>query len=123
MSPRHAVAGLVLVLLVAAAVFQLKYAVLGLERDLAALRASIEEERWRLQQRRADLAYLTRPDRLAAQAAQLGLRPARAHDIVALDSIGSRAQLARANAPLEVLLPNGEPGVLRVRPVAPVAGR
>lgn len=123
MSPRHATAGLLLVLLMAAAVFQLKYVVRGLERDLAALHTAIDEERWRLQQRRADLAYLTRPERLAAQAAQLGLRPARAHDIVALDAIGSRAQLALANSPLEVLLPNGAPGLLRARPVAPEPGR
>ncbi len=123
MSPRHAAAGLVLVLVVAASVFHLKYVVLGLERELVALRTAIEDERWRLQQRRADLAYLTRPDRLAAQAAQLGLRPARAHDIVALEGIGSRAQLELANTPLEVPLPRGGPGVLRARPVAPVTGR
>ena len=61
----------------AAATFQLKYAVRDLERELAATQARIEQERWAVQAARADLEYLTRPDRLVLQAGQLGMVEAR----------------------------------------------
>jgi hypothetical protein len=117
MTLRHGVTALLVILLAAAAVFRLKYAVVGLERDLAALQVEIDEERWRLRLRRADLAVLTRPDRLALQAKQLGLEPARAQQIVTIESIGSRAQIELARSPLEVPLPGGGPGMLRARPL------
>ena len=106
---------------VAAGVFHLKYAVVGLEREVSLLQRQIEEERWLLRLRRADLAYLTRPDRLARQAAQLHLHPARSSQLVELDQIGSRAQLELARNPLVVMLPSGQSGaLLRAKPLADV---
>lgn len=123
MTLRHTVSAVLVILLAAAAVFHLKYAVVGLERELAALRAAIDEEQWLVRLRRADLAVLTRPDRLALQAEQLGLQPARAQHIVVIESIGSRAQIELARSPLEVTVPGGEPAMLRARPIEAASWR
>jgi hypothetical protein len=117
MTPRHLVTALILVVLAAAAVFQLKYQVVGLERELAQLEQQLHTERWALQTRRADLAYLTRPDRLALQAAQLGMRPARAEMIVSISQIGDRQQIELANNPVAVPLPSGGAVQLRLKPM------
>ena len=61
----------------AVATFQLKYAVRNVEGELGEVRAQITREHEIVQSARADLAYLTRPDRLVLQAAQLGMVPAR----------------------------------------------
>jgi hypothetical protein len=126
---RHVLAALALVVAAAAGVFHVKYAVVGLERELGLLRQQIEEEAWLLRLRRSDLAYLTRPDRLAQQAEQLHLFPARSSQLVDLAQIGSRAQLELARNPLAVMLPSGQAGaLLRAKPLADnrawkVAGR
>jgi hypothetical protein len=117
MTARQGILALVLVVLAAAALFQLKYAVVRLERERDELRARIEDERWLLRTRQADLAYLTRPDRLAAQAEQLGLRPARAQQIVRIEQVGHRALIELARTPLPVVLPSGSAAVLRLRPL------
>jgi hypothetical protein len=117
MSLRHLVTASVLVLLAAAAVFHLSYRVVDLERQLASLTQEIEDERWRLRTSRADLAYLTRPGRLAEQAEQLGLVPARGQQIVQIEAIGNRMQMELARNPLAVTLPSGGAAVLMVRPL------
>ena len=61
----------------AVATFQLKYAVRNVEGELGKVQAQIARERGDLQSARADLEYLTRPDRLVMQAAQLGMVSAR----------------------------------------------
>jgi hypothetical protein len=119
---RQPLIALAIVVLAAAALFQLKYAVVRLERERDSLRARIEDERWLLRTRKADLAYLTRPDRLAAQAVQLGLRPARAQQIVRIEQIGNRAHIELARSPLPLVLPSGGIAELRVRPL-PELGR
>jgi hypothetical protein len=120
MSLRRLLVAIVIVVLAAAALLQLKYAVVRLERERDELRARIEDERWLLRTRHADLAYLTRPDRLAAQAAQLGLRPARAQQIVRVEQIGHRAHIELARTPLPVVLPSGGNAELRIRPLPDV---
>jgi hypothetical protein len=115
---RHVLVALGLTVGAAAAVFHLKYAVVGLERELTQLKAQIEEERWLVRMRRTDLAYLTRPDRLALQAEQLHLRPARSSQLVDITQIGSRAQVQLARHPLAVMLPSGQEGALRAKPLA-----
>jgi hypothetical protein len=117
MNARQGILALLLVVLAAAALFQLKYAVVRLERERDELRARIEDERWLLRTRQADLAYLTRPDRLAAQAEQLGLRPARAQQIVRIEQVGHRAHIELAQSPLPVVLPSGGEVMLRLRPL------
>lgn len=118
MSLRHIATAFVLVLLAAAAVFHLSYLVVDLERQLAGEKREIEEERWRLRTSKADLAYLTRPGRLAQQAEQLGLRPAKGQQIVQVEAIGNRMQVELARNPLALTLPSGGAAVLMVRPLA-----
>lgn len=117
MSLRHIVTALALVLLAAATVFHLSYLVVDLERQLASLKQQIEDERWRLQTSKADLAYLTRPGRLAQQAEQLGLKPARGQHIVEVQAIGNRMHVELARNPLALTLPSGGAAVLMIRPM------
>ncbi|HET6467586.1 MAG TPA: hypothetical protein VFG43_04325 [Geminicoccaceae bacterium] len=114
---RYLMTALVLVVSAAAAVFQLKYEVVRLERELAGLEAQLHSERWTLQTRRADWAYLTRPDRLALQAPQLGMQPARAERIVSVSQIGDRQQIELARNPVDVPLPSGAAVQLRLKPI------
>jgi hypothetical protein len=118
MTLRHIATAFVLVLLAAAGVFHLSYLVVDLERQLVSLNQEIEDERWRLRTSKADLAYLTRPNRLAQQAEQLGLKPARAQQIVEVEAIGNRMHVELARNPLALTLPSGGAAVLMVRPVA-----
>ena len=54
----------------AVATFQLKYAVRDVEDELGDVQAQIAQERWAIcRSARADLEYLTRPDRMVMQAA------------------------------------------------------
>ncbi len=73
MSSRAAIALGAAALCAAMAVFELKRVVHERERELAALERAIAEERARIRTLRADLAWLTRPERIATQARQLGL--------------------------------------------------
>jgi hypothetical protein len=114
---RYVITTIVLVVLAAGAVFQLKYKVVGLERERMAIETQLRSERWTLQTRKADLAYLIRPDRLALQAAQLGMRPATSALIVNVDQIGDRQQIELANNPVAVTLPSGAAVELRLKPV------
>ena len=101
----------------AAATFQLKYAVRDLERDLADVRAAIEQRQWALQATRADLAYLTRPDRLVLQASQLDMVPARGGRLASTDQLPGWEQLQWARAPMPALLPSGGEVALRAKPL------
>ena len=105
----------------AAATFQLKYEVRDLEGDLAGVRARIEQEQWALQATRADLAYLTRPDRLVLQAQQLNLVPARGGRIVSASQLPDWEQLQWAKAPMLAVLPSGGEIELRAKPLPPLA--
>jgi hypothetical protein len=105
----------------AAATFQLKYEVRDLERDLAAVKARIEQEQWALQAARADLAYLTRPDRLVLQARQLDLVPARGGRLVSASQLPDWEQLQWAKAPMLAVLPSGGEIELRAKPMPPLA--
>ena len=105
----------------AAATFQLKYEVRDLEGDLGGVRARIEQERWALQATRADLAYLTRPDRLVLQARQLNLVPARGGRLVSASQIPNWDQLQWARSPMLAVLPSGGEIELRAKPLPSLA--
>jgi hypothetical protein len=105
----------------AAATFQLKHAVRDLERSLAEVDAAIVQERWAIQSARADLAYLTRPERLVLQAEQLGMVPARGTRLVQAEQILTHQQLHFANAAMPATLPSGAEVSLRLRPSALLA--
>lgn len=101
----------------AVATFQLKYAVRNVEGELATVRAQITREREAVQSARADLAYLTRPDRLVMQAAQLGMVPARGERLLAANQLPGWDQLQWARLPVQATLPSGAGIELRSKPL------
>jgi hypothetical protein len=117
---RYTLAAVLLTLLAAWATYHLKYAVRDRELELAQLRRQVDAAREALQLARADLAYLTRPDRLVAQADRLGMIPARGARMVDVTQIIPAQQLELAREPLPALLPSGAEAVLRVKPVPAV---
>jgi hypothetical protein len=103
----------------AAATFQLKYAVRDLERELAAAESRIERERWAIQAARADLEYLTRPDRIVMQASQLGMVEARGGRVASAAQLPDWEQLQWSKAPMPAILPSGGTAELRIKPFVP----
>lgn len=100
----------------AGATFQLKHAVRERERELGEVRAQIVRERWAVQAARADLAYLTRPDRLVMQAQQLGMVPVRGTRLAQAGQIMPWQQAHFAKAPIAATLPSGAAVELRLKP-------
>lgn len=116
MSPRPAIAVGATALLLAMAVFQLKFVVRERERELAQTRRSIEEQRSRIRTLAADWAWLTRPERVTAQARQLGLEPMRADRLARADDLPDATALAFAGRRLTVELGDGLAVELRFKP-------
>jgi hypothetical protein len=116
-SLRYLITAAALSLGAAGATFHLKYAVRELEHELAGVRADIVRESWAAQAAQADLEYLTRPDRLAMQAAQLGLRPARGTNLARVEAIPRAQDQARAGLVLTATLPSGAEVPWRPRPM------
>jgi hypothetical protein len=112
----YIVSSAVLAVGAAAATFQLKYAVRELEQQLAATEARIERTNWAVQAVRADLEYLTRPDRIVLQAAQLGLVEARGGRLVGVAQLPDWQQLQWSQAAMPAILPSGAAVELRGRP-------
>lgn len=126
MNPKPILALGAAALLVAMAVFELKRVVRERERELAALERAIDAERARIRTLRADLAWLTRPERIAAQARQLGLEPARVERLVRAEDLPDATALLFAGRSLTVELDTGQAVELRFKPLAgwrPAAGR
>src|SRR6478735_2663595 len=99
----------------AVATFQLKYAVRKVQ-------AQIARERGDLQSARADLEYLTRPDRLVMQAAQLGMVSARGGRLLTAAQIPGWDELQWARVPVQAMLPSGAEVELRSKPLPVMAG-
>src|SRR3954462_15263302 len=118
---RYTIAAVVLTLLAAWATYHLKYAVRDREIELDHLRAQVETSRKAMQLQRADLAYLTRPERLVVQAGQLNMTPGRGARLGDVSQIAPAAQLQLqlqlALSPLPALLPSGAATVLQLRPI------
>ncbi len=114
---RHTLLAAGLALAAALATFQLKYAVRDLEMELGGLRARLGAERSALQLARADLAYLTRPERLVAQAGELRMVPGGGSRIIDAAGIVPAEHLRLAREPLLALLPSGAEALLRVKPL------
>lgn len=107
------------VLLAAAAVYRLNFTVDSLERELRDTRERIELARADLRGLEASFAYLTRPDRLARLAAELGMVPVSSDRVVDIDRIGTARELELAGWPVPVRLPSGGALELRLRPPVP----
>ena len=118
---RHGSTIVTLGLAVAAAVlvFELKSTVRDVERELASVQRQLEEGHWRLQKLRADHAFLTRPERLAMQAEQLGLVPGTAREMALVETIAYDGQLLFADKVVPVDLADGRQLQLRFKPVKP----
>lgn len=108
----------VLAVAAAAATFQLKYAVRDLERDLATTQVRIDQERWAVQAARADLEYLTRPDRIVLQASQLGMVAARGGRLAGVAQLPDWEQLQWSRAPMPATLPSGISVEVRAKPLS-----
>ncbi len=117
MSPKPAFLLGAAALAVAMAVFELKRVVRERERELARLERAIAQERDRIRTLRADLAWLTRPERLTTQAGQLGLEPARVERFVRVDELPDATALLFAGRSLTVPIEAGEAIELRFKPV------
>lgn len=116
-SPGYLASAVLLSLGAALATFQLKYAVRGLEHDLAEVKVQIGQERDAMRSARADLAYLTRPGRLVKQAAQVGMVPARGGRLWQASQLPDWAQLQWAKQPMQAVLPSGAALLLPAKPV------
>jgi hypothetical protein len=109
---------LVLLVALAGSVFQLKNAVVDLERERRALKAEIAETSEDIRRLVADEAVLTRPERLARLAAQIDLVPGGAARLVDIAEIGLREQLLLTQRSLDAALPSGQLVTLRLKPVS-----
>lgn len=107
---------LVLVLLSVAAVYRLELAMVRVRDDLAGLRVERQRLEAEIASLRASLAWLSRPERLAALAADLDMVPADARRLVALRQLQRRDELELAARSFPVPLPSGHVVQLRARP-------
>lgn len=117
MSPVPAILSGLLALVTAAAVFQLKHAVRERERELAAIRQAIAEERARIRTLRADIAWLARPERIAAHAKELALEPMRVDRLIRIEELPDALHLELAGRTLVVELADGDAIELRLKPL------
>lgn len=101
----------------AAATFQLKHKVRDVEHELGEVGGAIAQERWLARSARADLAYLTRPERIVMQAEQLGMVPVRGGRLLQPGQIPTEDQLQFANAVMAATLPSGAEVDLRLKPL------
>jgi len=117
MIPRYVPILAVLIIVAATSLFQLKYAVVAAEGEIARIQQEIEAEHWRLRTLKVDWAHLARVERLAKQARAVGMAPATLDRVVEAEQIGDYRQLQLARRPLPAELPSGQVIELRVKPV------
>jgi hypothetical protein len=117
MIPRYVPILAVLIIVAATSLFQLKYAVVAAEGEIARIQQEIEAEHWRLRTLEVDWAHLARVDRLAYQARAVGMAPATLDRVVEAEQIGDYRQLQLARRSLPAVLPSGQAIELRVKPV------
>ena len=117
MIPRYVPILAILIIAAATSLFQLKYAVVAAEREIARIQQEIEAEHWRLRTLKVDWAHLARAERLAQQAKVVGMAPATLDRVVEAEQIGDYRQLQLARRPLPAELPSGDMIELRVKPV------
>ena len=114
--PRYGWLLIVLIIVSACGVYQLKHAVWRARIELGQTEAAIARESWELRRLEADLAYLTRPTRLADLAARVGMRPATVERVVETGQIGRRRALELARMVVPVELGSGGQIELRFKP-------
>lgn len=116
MSARFHMALLGLILLAMTTVFQLKYAVVGVEEEIVRVEEAITAERWSIRSLEADRAQLLRPQRMARQAARLDMVPASGERIIQAHQLGQLRRPKAADDAQAVTLPGGGEVELRFKP-------
>jgi hypothetical protein len=116
MSSHASLAAVALMLSAAAATFVLKYEVRKQENEVARLHDAIVEQRWVRQTLRADLAFLTRPDRITMQAIQTGMVPLRPDRLASIVEIPRDDQFELAGHAVPFSLPTGGTLELKFKP-------
>ncbi len=128
MIPRYVPILAILIIVAATSLFQLKYAVVAAESEIARIEQEIDAEHWRLRTLAIDWAHLARAERLARQARAVGMAPATLDRVVEAGQIGDYRQMQMARRPMPAALPSGQVIELRVKPVTafklePLTGR
>jgi cell division protein FtsL len=119
MTWKFGLVSLSIAVLAACALFAMKDQVRRLEGDLHDLREAVRAEAVAIDRLETEWAILNQPGRIARLAADhLGLQPAQPGQIVRIDDIPRRSELALGRRPLQVVLPSGEATSLRLKPRA-----
>jgi cell division protein FtsL len=119
MTAKLGLASLAIAVLAACALFAMKDQVRRLEGELRALHEALHDEAVAIDRLETEWAVLNQPGRLARLAStHLGLQPAQPAQIVQIDDIPLRSELALGGRSLQVVLPSGEETSLRLKPRA-----
>jgi hypothetical protein len=119
MTVKLGLASLSIAVLAACALFAMKDQVRRLEGELRELREALHDEAVAIDRLETEWAVLNQPGRLARLAStHLGLLPAQPGQIVRIEDIPLRRELALGGRSLQVVLPSGEPTSLRLKPRA-----
>jgi hypothetical protein len=117
MMKRYVPVLVILIVIAATSLFNVKYAVVAAEGEISRIEQEIEAERWRLRTLEADWAHLARADRLSGHARALGMAPATLARVVEARQIGDYRHLQLARDPKLAELPTGALIEFRVKPV------
>jgi hypothetical protein len=119
MTVKLGLASLSVAVLAACVLFAMKDQVRRLEGELGELRAALHDETVAIDRLETEWAVLNQPGRLARLAStHLRLQPAQPGQIVQIEDIPLRSELALGGRSLQVVLPSGEPTSLRLKPRA-----
>jgi cell division protein FtsL len=122
MSVRLGLCGLVIALIAACGLYLMKDRVNQLDGELRRHQAMVVAEQGRLHRLRAEWAMLNQPSRIARLAAEhLDLRPAPPIQIVGIEDLPRRADLALDEWRRRALLPSGAEVDLRLKPRRPLS--
>jgi cell division protein FtsL len=117
MTMKLGLASLSIAVLAAFALFAMKDQVRRLEGELHDLQEAVRDEGGAIARLKTEWAILNHPGRIARlAAAHVGLQPAQPGQIVQIDDVPLRRELALGSRSLQVVLPSGEATSLRLKP-------
>ena len=117
MTMKLGLASLSIAVLAACALFAMKDQVRRLEGELHDLQEAVRDEGGAIARLKTEWAILNHPGRIARlAAAHVGLQPAQPGQIVQIDDVPLRRELALGSRSLQVVLPSGEATSLRLKP-------
>lgn len=117
MTMKLGIASIAVAVIVGCAVFAMKDQVRRLEGDLRDLRAAVDDEHKAVGRLKTEWAILNQPGRIGRLAtAHVGLQPAQPGQIMRITDIPLRTEMELDARRLQVVLPSGEPALLRLKP-------